>query len=213
MNSNRNASPSSSTPATEWPQTPSSDITRACLDRFRITLYLSLIPQHLIPEHLFTIDPRTGFNLRKSTDRTVQFLHQLEELWDAADYCEEIVLEALVRSVSGRQQQWGGESELRAGDLEKAREMVCRGAMGAWSPTYVLLLSYSFRLRPLSSCYLCHDHHFSPFDMDVWIGSRLIVDTVLQQRDRSRHDRQEFMTRIVVAATQHMDRQHPLRRT
>ncbi|KAK4497229.1 hypothetical protein PRZ48_011679 [Zasmidium cellare] len=106
----------------------------ARLDQFRITLYLSLIPQHLIPKHLFTIDPRTGYNLRKSTDRTVQFLHRLEELWEVADFAEEIVLEALVRSVSGRQQRWGGESELTAMDLESARETICRGATGAWSP-------------------------------------------------------------------------------
>lgn len=142
MNGKLQSCPSSSIPPNDWPQQPNSDITRASLDRFRITLYLSLIPQHLIPKHLFTIDPSTGFNLRKSTDRTVRFLHQLEEVWDAADYCEEIVLEALICSVSRRQQQWGGEGELTAGDLENAQEMICRGAMGAWSPSYVILLSH-----------------------------------------------------------------------
>lgn len=142
MNGKLHSSPSSSIRTNDGPQQPSSDITRACLDRFRITLYLSLIPQHLIPKHLFTIDPRTGFNLRKSTDRTVRFLHQLEQLWDAADYCEEMVLEALVCSVSRRQQQWGGDSELTADDLEKAREMICRGAAGVRSPVYVVLLSH-----------------------------------------------------------------------
>ncbi|KAF2166280.1 hypothetical protein M409DRAFT_55132 [Zasmidium cellare ATCC 36951] len=134
MHTEQTAYSSSQTRANSRSQQPSSDAAGARLDQFRITLYLSLIPRHLIPMHLFTIDPRTGYSLRKSSDRTVQFLHRLEELWEVADFCEEIVLEALVRSVSGRQQRWGGESELTGMDLESAREMVCGGASGAWNP-------------------------------------------------------------------------------
>ncbi|EME40185.1 hypothetical protein DOTSEDRAFT_74864 [Dothistroma septosporum NZE10] len=97
------------------------------LESFRITLYLSLIPLYLLPKCLFTIDATTGnLSLKRTTDRTIQFLDRLETLWQAADFDEDLVLESTIRAVSRRQSRWGiyGEFEVMVWDLEAAREMV-----------------------------------------------------------------------------------------
>lgn len=91
------------------------------LDTFRISLYLSLIPKPLIPSHLFTIDVQSGhIELRKPTDHTIQFLRQLEALWQAVDFAEDLALESISEAVTSRQDRFGGEKELTTLDLEDA---------------------------------------------------------------------------------------------
>lgn len=100
------------------------------LDSFRINLYLSLIPKHLIPRHLFNIDSRTGFvELRKPTDCTIQFLQQLEALWQAADFAEDVAMDHIAQAVQRRQDRFGAEgNELTTVDLEDAISRVSSAA-------------------------------------------------------------------------------------